>query len=85
MSELHSWLSEHTNAQDMRPHCVQFFTSATSVQGQKRRFRDVGCESALPPRTDIVSAELQGSSRDQLYPPMTGIAPSPFRPHRRLT
>jgi hypothetical protein len=23
--------------------------------GQSRRFRDVGCESALPPRTDIVS------------------------------
>jgi hypothetical protein len=25
------------------------------AQGQSRRFRDVGCESALPPRTDIVS------------------------------
>jgi hypothetical protein len=45
-----------------------------SVAGQKRGFRDVGCESALPPRTDIVSDELQGSSRDQLYPPMTGNA-----------
>jgi hypothetical protein len=31
MSELHSWLSEQTNAQDMRPHRVQFFTSATSA------------------------------------------------------
>jgi hypothetical protein len=26
-----------------------------SVLGYSRRFRDVGCESALPPRTDIVS------------------------------
>ena len=25
-------------------------------QGHSRRFRDVGCESALPPRTDIVSS-----------------------------
>jgi hypothetical protein len=25
-----------------------------SEVGQSRRFRDVGCESALPPRTDIV-------------------------------
>jgi hypothetical protein len=28
---------------------------ATSEVGQSRRFRDVGCESALPLRTDIVS------------------------------
>jgi hypothetical protein len=27
----------------------------TSEMGHSRRFRDVGCESALPPRTDIVS------------------------------
>jgi hypothetical protein len=38
MSELHSWLSEQTNARDMRPHRVQFFTSARSVQGQKAKY-----------------------------------------------
>jgi hypothetical protein len=27
----------------------------TSELGHSRRFRDAGCESALPPRTDIVS------------------------------
>jgi hypothetical protein len=27
----------------------------TSPSGRRRRFRDVGCESALPPRTDIAS------------------------------
>jgi hypothetical protein len=42
MSELHSWLSEQTNAQDMRPHRFQFFTSATSVQGHSRRL--IACQ-----------------------------------------
>ena len=53
MSELHSWLSEQTNAHDMRPPRVQFFTSATSVQGHSRRFDYLTATSALPRTTDI--------------------------------
>jgi hypothetical protein len=35
-------------------HC-NILASDMSHLGHSRRFCDVGCESALPPRTDIVS------------------------------
>jgi hypothetical protein len=54
MSELHSWLSEQTNAQDMRPHRFQFFTSATSVQGPKRKWPRCIGRSALLSTADTV-------------------------------